>query len=160
MKFLPLALLVSVCFANPILPMAAEPDSLPMEQKLFDDVAARMQEQLHNTTDLLDKIRQSHNPKEREGLILEYHKSMKTTMVIDQLIHQIRDSTSNSEPDKGNMMKGKKMSGGVSCCMKGKKQPAKQTTEESAHGATISSSTDDIQDNNEAPPEDEHEGHH
>ena len=160
MKLPLVVLLVTVWCDQPAFLTAAETDTPPIEQKLFDDVAARMQEQLHSTAGLLDKIRQSHSPKERDGLVLEYHKSMKTTMAIDRLIHEIRESANDSEQDKGKMMKGKKMGGSMGCCMMGKKPSGKQSTDESAHGATASSSTDDEQENNKASPQDEHEGHH
>lgn len=153
-----LFLLATVWGALPVLLPAAEFENSPIEQKLFDDMSARMQEQLHHTAGLLEKIRQSRDVKEREALMAEYHKSMKTTMKIDHLMYQIADSGIDPGRTKGKTMKGKKM-GGMSCCMMGKKSPAKQSGDDS-NDVAAPSATDEAPEKDTTAPEEGHEGHH
>jgi hypothetical protein len=95
---LPLVVLLATMGCAPSAALiAAETDATRIEQQLFDDVAARMQQQLHGSADLLNKIRQSHDAKERDNLVIEYHKSMKTTMTIDRLMRQIQEAAIESD---------------------------------------------------------------
>ena len=91
MKFLLTALLATVISTTPNMLSAAEIDASPIEQKLFDDIASRMEEQLHNTAGLLGKIRQTHDMKERSNLMVEYHRLIKTTMKIISLMQQLQN---------------------------------------------------------------------
>jgi hypothetical protein len=154
-------LLTLICSALPVSLVAAETDATPIEQRVFDDLAARMQEQLHNTATILGKIRQSQNAKERDGLISEYHRAMKTTMKINHILHQLANDEGDGKPGGGKMkMKGKKMGAGMSCKMMGKKSPDAQATEDGAEHATASETTDEPEESAQGKEQDEHAGHH
>lgn len=154
MKFLPVALLAIIGSILPFLVTADEIDASPIEQKLFDDIAARMEEQLHNTAGLLGKIRQTRDGKERDALMVEYQRSIKTTMKINSLMHQIQNDGAVPDQGSGKMMKGKKMSGGMKCCKMEKKAPVKQSVDE-PDGNTAPASESETE-----SPKSEHEGHH
>jgi hypothetical protein len=151
------------------LPALAADDALPLEQQLFNDFAARLQEHLHKSAALLEKIRQSSDAQQRGKLMKDYQQNMRTTMKINHLMHQVTgDDAAMGMKKGGGMMKGKKMGGGMSCCsmVMGKKDGKKSA----AAGGEASSTADDAAGGAEAVEEQqgqqeedaaggEHEGH-
>jgi hypothetical protein len=111
-------LLSSLALVSP-LPLLAQAitdaPTLTIEQQLFNDFAVRMQDELHRSAALLDKIAQSEDANERDKLMSEYHTNMRTTMKIDHLMQQMAGGGEDMKKAGGTMMKGKKM-GGMSCC--------------------------------------------
>jgi hypothetical protein len=165
-------LLSSLILVLPLLSKAADEAVLPIEQQLFNDFAVRMQDQLHRSAALLDKIAQSKDAQQRGRLMSEYHKSMRTTMKIDHLMHQVAGGgdADTQQADGGMMMKGKKM-GGMSCCsMMGKKGAGKAAVrgdaatssaeDHAAHSGGDDSPATEPAEGGEEPAANEHEKHH
>ncbi len=49
--------------------------------------------------------------------MVEYHCLIKTTMKISSLMQQLQNDRADSELGSGKRMKGKRLSGGMKCCM-------------------------------------------
>jgi hypothetical protein len=167
-------LLPALLLLLPLLSQAQE-SALPLEQQLFNDFAARMEQQMHRTAGLLNKIAQSKDPQEREQLMKEYWQSMRTTNKIHHLMHQIAggddaamDMGMMGKKKAGGMMKGKKM-GGMGCCKmmmgkKGGKQAAEDgedANEQAEQGEAADEANEPAQAGAGAKDgADEHAGHH
>jgi hypothetical protein len=170
MKFRTAIALLVGCFAlsAPLYSSAADDAGLPVEQQLFNDIAVRMQQHLHHTAGLLNKIAQSTDPQERAKLMGEYRDSVRLSMKLDQLMQAV-----SAAPDMkagGMMMKGKKM-GGMKCScpmmkMKGKGKAeagdAGEADEHAAHGGGADEASDDAagETPDAAAGASGHEGHH
>lgn len=153
------------------LPALAEDQPMPVEQQLLSDFAARLEMHMHKTAALLQKIRETQDPQERDKLMKDYQKSMRTTMKIDQLMRQVAggddDMGMASMKKGGGMMKGKKM-GGMCACMMGKKGGKKaaaggdaEADAHAGHGdADDAPETAAEAEQDGAAAADEHAGHH
>lgn len=74
-------------------------------------------------------------------------------MIIDRLMHQFQNDGTDPQRGGGKMMKGKKMSGAMKCCMMDKKSSGKEPT------VGLDTSAAAGPEYNTEPPKDEHEGH-
>ena len=131
--------------------------SLPIEQPLFNDFAARIQEHLQNTAALLEQIRLSEDPQERPKLMKEYAKAMQTTLKVTHTMLALSGPVASMDEQK----KGKDMMGGSMGCGMMKQRA----------GAQSAATDHEAQEKTEAQLESEaegessagnsgHEGHH
>lgn len=155
-----------VALSEPLYASAADDAGLPVEQQLFNDIAGRMQEHLHRTAALLNKIAQSKDPQERTKLMGEYRDSVRLSMKLNQLMQEVSGAPEAKEGSM--MMKGKKM-GGMKCScpmmkMKGKGKAGAgegEADQHAAHGGGDEASDEpDGEKPDAAAGASGHEGHH
>lgn len=99
-----------------------------VEDDLFNDMAARLEQNLNRTAGLLAKLRTTQDPQERKMLLADYHKTMQTTMKISHLMHALQQPTGPMMGGAGQMGQGKMQGGmmmGGKCPMMGGKGAAK-----------------------------------
>jgi hypothetical protein len=136
---------------------------LPIEQQLYNDFAARLQEHLHHTAQILDKIRQSKDAQERQKLMKDYEKAMQTTHKVHQAMTTLM-GTGGGGMMGGMMMAGKKMGGMGGGCMMMRKQSASAGAAAAASGAQDADAAGDTATGDDAAEGQgdagEHEGHH
>ena len=144
-----------------VLPAAHAADQAappPVEYELVNDFAARLQTHLQQTAKILEQLRQTTDPAEREKLMNAYLAAVHTAARITHTMHAMLDGGKGMGKKKmGGMMKGGK------CGMmgKGKKsgdsaaKPAAEADEEEDDGEDQAPAAG-------AAPEkkDEHAGHH
>jgi len=160
-----LANLLAGCalFAIPAV-YAADPatPALPIEYELANDFAARLQAHLQQTGQILQQLRQTTDPGERDRLMQSYFKSVHTAVSISHTMQQLLDGGKGMA---GERKMGMGMKDKCSCGMmrerSGKKAskavPAQQpgrgegAPEQDSEGESITDGED---------PAGEHEGHH
>jgi hypothetical protein len=141
---------------------AADPagSALPIEYELANDFAARLQAHLQQTGQILQQLRQTTDPGERDRLMQSYFKAVHTAVSISHTMQRLLDSGKGMAGER-KMGMGMKGGGKCSCGMMperagkkaGKAAPAQQA--EQGDGAPGQESEADGED---APGE--HEGHH
>jgi hypothetical protein len=130
--------LIWLLAGSPISPAAEEAQvaqkagaSLSIEQQLFNDFAARLEQHLHKTAALLAKIRQTDDPQERQKLMKEYAQAQKTTAKITQAMDSLSASGGMMMMG-GRKMSGAMMGGGMKCgCGMMKQHAGDQTAAQS-----------------------------
>ncbi len=132
--------------------------TVPVEYELVNDFAARLQTHLQQTSTILEQLRQTTDPVEREKLMNAYLAAVRTTAHITQTMQQLLDG--------GKDMGGKGMKGGGmmkdgECAMmsegKGGKGDKAAKKSPAAGEGSADRTTPDADSEDAA---DEHEGHH
>jgi predicted RND superfamily exporter protein len=139
--------LVAICGAAPLVSAAEDTSQLNLENQLFNDFAGRLQEHLHKTAALLEKIRESKDLKERQKFMKEYTQAMQTTAKVTAVMQDL-----GGEQPAG-MMAGQKMKG-MSCPMMRQRASASQT------GSAVGTDSDQAEEDAGKPESAGHEGHH
>ena len=136
---------------------------LPVEYELVNDFAARLQTHLQQTAKILEQLRQTTDPAERQKLMKAYLAAVRTTAHITHTMQQLLEG-GKGMGDKG-MMGGGMMKGGMmkdgKCAMMGEGKGGKggETAKKSpaAGGDSADHAAPDADGGDAA---DEHEGHH
>jgi hypothetical protein len=108
-----------------------QPAALSVEQQLYNDFAARLEQHFHKTAAILAKIRQTTDAQERQKLVNEYAQAMQTTHKVNQAMMAFAGKPSGMA---GGKKMGKGMMGGGGCKMMKQHAASAQGADDAAAG--------------------------
>jgi len=177
-KFLAILSLGYLIVSNPVIaadePKAtqAAPRSLTAVELQANDYAGWLQQQMKKMDALLEKVRQSQNPQERQTLMQQYAMALQITNTLSSTVQPYLGGVAApaSAHKMGGMMRAKKEGKKMGGCMmmQGGQSASGSGNDHSAHGsatesAAVAATDDDGDEEAKASTEDapsEHEGHH